>query len=148
MQPQSDAMTDPALFSLPDIAVVRSAHAKRLLWTHHGQNRRPRSAHTQIETHHAVADRQGERLVNHDPTIRFSVLDREDGAGRQYADRKPRPVGDPQKLEIVSMRRRQVINRRIQHDPPLASALSYTRPSAESGKRVSAQPRLLPRIRT
>ncbi len=75
-------MADTALFSLPDIAVVRGADAKRRLWTHYGQNCRPRSAHTQIEARHAVADRQGERLIDHDPAIRFSVLDGEDGAGR------------------------------------------------------------------
>ena len=82
VKPKRDPMSDAALFSLPDIAVVRSADPKRRLWTHRRQNRRPRSAQTQIEARHTVADRQRERLIDDDPTIGFRVLDGEDGAGR------------------------------------------------------------------
>ena len=127
MQPKRDPMSDPALLPFPHIAVVRGADAKRRLGADDRQNHRPCAARAQIEARHAVGDRQSERLVDHDPTIRLRVLDGEDRAGRQQADRKPGPVGDPQKVEFVSARRRQDLNRRVRHCPSPARCLSQHR---------------------
>ena len=129
VQPERDPMPDAALLSLPDIAVVRSADAKPRLGTDHGQNCRLRSARAQIEPRHAVGDWGSERLVDHDPAVRLRMLDGEDRSARQKADRKPRPVGDPQKAELVPARRCQDLNRRVRHAPllPLRSA-SIDRP--------------------
>ena len=85
VKPERNPMPDAGRRSLPDIAIVRRADAKSCLGTDHGQNRRLRSAHPQIDPPHAVGDRRGERLIDHDPTVRRSVLDGEDGAGRQDA---------------------------------------------------------------
>src|SRR5580700_11563435 len=117
VKPKRDPMSEPALLSFPHIAIVRGPDAKPSFGSYQRQSLRPLAARAQIEAGHAVADRQGERLIDDDPTVRFRVLDGEDRAGRQDADRKPGPIGDPQKVEIVSTRRRQNLNRRIQHSP-------------------------------
>ncbi len=117
VKPQRDSMSDPALLSFPHIAVIQGSDAKRRFWAYNGENCGLRSAYTQIEARHAIANRQGQRLIDDDPAVRFRVLDGEDRAGRQDADGKPRPIGDPQKGEIVSMRRRQDLNRRIEYHP-------------------------------
>ena len=52
----------------------------------------------------------------------------------------PDAVGDPQKVEIVSARRRQDLNRRMQHAPPAARDLSYIGLPAESGKARQPKP--------
>src|SRR3984957_18132010 len=110
VKPKRDPMSEPALLSFPHIAVVRGPDAKPTFGPHQRQSLRPLAARAQIEARHAVADRQGKRLIDDDPTVRLRVLDGEDRAGRKDADRKPGPIGDPQKVEIVSTRRRQDLN--------------------------------------
>ena len=107
VQPEGDPMAGAAALSFPHIAIVRSADAKPWLGAHHGQNRRLKSAQAQIKAPHAVGDRQGERLIDHDATVGLRVLNGEDRPAWQDTDRKPCVVSDPQKAEIVSARRRQ-----------------------------------------
>src|SRR3984885_4272915 len=145
VKPKRDPMSEPTLLAFPHIAVVRGPDAKRRSRAYDGQNRGLKPAYTQIEAHHPVADRQGERLIDDDPTFPLSVLDGENRADRQDVDRKPRPIGDLQKVEFVSARRRQDLNRRIQHSPSHCPRSFLQRLAARVWKLVSAQPRLFPR---
>ena len=86
MQPERDTMADAALFSFPDKAVIRSADAEPSLGTDDRQDRRLRPAEAQEKAAHAVGDRRGEHLVDHDPALRIDMLDGEDRAARQEAD--------------------------------------------------------------
>src|SRR5271165_787433 len=101
MQPEGDPMADAALLSFPDKAIIRGADAESRLWPDNRQDRRLGSADAQIEARHAVGDGRSERLVDHDPTARCAVLDGENRATGQKADRQPEAVDDPRGVEIL-----------------------------------------------
>ena len=115
MQPEGDAMADAARISLPDKAVVRGAGPKPRLRADQRQNRRLWSADTKVKPSHAVGDRRAEHLVDHDPPLRVGMLDGEDRAARQQADRDPGAIGDLHEAKIVPPWRRQNLCGRVGH---------------------------------
>src|SRR5271157_3936853 len=115
MQPERDLMAHAALFSFPDNAVIRGADAEPRLGTDDRQDLWLRSADAQMEASHAAGDQGCERLVDHDPPVRFRVLDGENRAAWQEADRETGAVDDPREAKIVLARRHQDICRRVRH---------------------------------
>src|SRR5271168_2947221 len=107
MQPEGDAMARARVFSLPDKAVVRGAYAKPRLGTDDRHNRRRGPAQPQIEAPHAAGDGRRQQLVDHDPTAAFRVLDGENRATWQEADRDAGAIDDPREAKLVSTRRLQ-----------------------------------------
>src|ERR1700722_14471421 len=66
VQPERDPMANAGPVSFPHIAVIRSADTKPSFGADQRQSRRLMPAYTQIEARHAVGDRQGKRLIDHD----------------------------------------------------------------------------------
>src|SRR5271154_6901094 len=106
MQPEADAMADPALLSLPDKAVIQAADAEPRFGTDDRQDSRLGPAMAEEKTPHAIGDGGAEHLVDHDPALWLDMLDGEDRAAWQKADGDTGAVGDLQEAEILSPRRR------------------------------------------
>src|SRR5271170_6562924 len=109
MQPEGGAMAHARVLSLPDKAVIRGAYAKPCRGTDDRHNRRRSPAEPKIEAPYAAGDGRRQQLVDHDPTAPFRVLDGEDSATWQEADREAGGIDDPREPKLVSTRRRQVL---------------------------------------
>ena len=93
-------MLKAALLSFPHKAVVRGADAEPASGPMTGNMSGFGPAGAQIEAPHAIGDGRSERLVDHDRPASFRVLDGEDRATWQQADRQPEAIDDPRGVEI------------------------------------------------
>ena len=104
MQPEADLMAEAVLFSLPDEPVVRAADPARRLGADQGERHGLGPPCAEIEAARTAGDRRPQDLVDHDPLLTPRVLDREDRAVWQKADRETGPIGDARETEILLAR--------------------------------------------
>src|ERR1700751_2794827 len=115
MQPEADLMVHATLFSLPKKPVIRCTETASRLWAGEWQDHRLCAASAQIKASHTAGDLQRERLIDHDTMVSLRVLDGEDGAVRQDADRESVTVDDPHEAKIVLPRRHHDLCWQMRH---------------------------------